>query len=575
MTKKDYKSKFFRIINKRMVLFQGFVTLIFLILLANLFVLQVLDLNEYKLKGIDIRSSKSLILRGDILDRNGVKLATDELDYEVYAHPRLFSAKYPPEKLARLLAPELKMSEKELISILKSKKFSIITVKKHVDRISAENIKKLGLREISVEKVKRRLYPQGNLASHILGYYSYLSQNSTGIENIANTKLEGDVFGKIRQSGIQHTANGDIIFGIDTDVQSVTKRVKCPDTTLTIDSAVQYICEKELAKTIKSTKADRGVVIVTDVTNGEILAYASYPDFNPNRFWKFSQTQLKNWSLTDVYPPGSTFKIVTVATALDLGVLNEASKVYDSGTMVIDKHQIKNNDVKIHPHPGMISLEYLFEHSSNVGSANIALMLDKNSYYAKLRDFGFGQATGIDLTAESIGILPKPEKWYKSKHASMGYGYGASVTAIQMISAVSAIANGGIWITPHVIKYSPEELSKHVIKRRVISEQTSKSVTKLLSRSIANGKTPLNLDKYTTCAKTGTSRKDVRSGKYVYASAIGYIPASNPKIAIYVVIDSPKTGVDYGGTIASPLFRKIATDVGTMLNIPSDKVKQR
>ena len=280
---------------------------------------------------------------------------------------------------------------------------------------------------------------------------------------------------------------------------------------------------------------------------------------------------MKNWSLTDIYPPGSTFKIITVATAIDLGVLNEYSKVPDSGKMVIDKFTIKNHDLKEHPNPGMITLDYLFEHSSNVGSANIALMLDKDAYYNKLYEFGFGQKTGIDLTAESTGILPKPKTWYKSRQASMGYGYGASVTAIQMISAISAIANGGVWITPHVIKYSAEELPNHVQTRQVVSPQTAHSVTRLLAKSIANGKTPLNLDKYTTCAKTGTSRKNVTSGAAVYASAIGYFPASSPMVAIYVVVDSPKTGVDYGGTIASPLFRKIATEVGTLLNIPSDK----
>ena len=153
----------------------------------------------------------------------------------------------------------------------------------------------------------------------------------------------------------------------------------------------------------------------------------------------------------------------------------------------------------------------------------------------------------------------------------MGYGYGASVTAIQMISAVSAVANGGVWTTPHVIKYSAEELPNHVQTRQVVSPGTAHSVTRLLAKSIANGDTPLNLEKYTTCAKTGTSRKQVTCGAAVYASAIGYFPATAPKVAIYVVIDSPKTGVDYGGTIASPLFRKIATEVGTLLNIPSDK----
>ena len=554
-------------INKIITVLQGLMTLAFIILTIYLFCIQVLDIGSYKSKGIAMRSSDTRTLRGNILDRNGIKLASDEFVYEVYAHPTEYSKNRSPEVLAELLSPSLEMTKDELVTLLKSKKLNIITLKKGVSRHSAEKISKLGLREISIGTINRRFYPQGNIASHIIGFYSYLSQNSIGIENIGGGKLS------LVSSGgnVQRKANGDIIFDFKTDVNSITKKQKGEDITLALDASVQYICEKELAKTIKETKAERGTVIVEDVKTGEILAYASYPNFDPNKFWEASQIDMKNWSLTDIYPPGSTFKIITVATAIDLGVLNEYSKVPDSGKMVIDKFTIKNHDLKEHPNPGMITLDYLFEHSSNVGSANIALMLDKDAYYNKLYEFGFGQKTGIDLTAESTGILPKTKTWYKSRQASMGYGYGASVTAIQMISAISAIANGGVWITPHVIKYSAEELPNHVQTRQVVSPQTAHSVTRLLAKSIANGKTPLNLDKYTTCAKTGTSRKNVTSGAAVYASAIGYFPASSPKVAIYVVVDSPKTGVDYGGTIASPLFRKIATEVGTLLNIQSDK----
>jgi len=554
-------------INKRIRLLQGLANLCFCVLLICLFSLQVLDRGGYKAQGAEIRSTENLTLRGNILDRNGIMLATDKFVYEVYAHPCLYSAKRPPEVLAEILSPCLDIPQDKLVSMLKSRKINIITLKKNADRNTAEKIRKLGLREISTEAINKRLYPQGNIASHIIGYYSPLSKNSIGIENIAEDKL----LNSDSKERIQHKANGEIIFDINTDIQNIIKKQKGEDITLTLDTSVQYICEKELAKTIKETRAERGTVIVTDITNGEILAYASYPTFDPNKYWESSYMDMKNWSLTDIYPPGSTFKIITVSTAIDLGVLNEYSKVPDSGKIVIDRFVIANNDIKEHPNPGMITLDYLFEHSSNVGSANIALMLDKEKYYNKLRDFGFGQKTGIDLTAESMGILPETETWYKSRQATMGYGYGASVTAIQMISAVAAVANDGLWITPHVIKYPKDELPFHVQTRQVISPETAQVVTRLLAKSISHGNTPLKLEKYTTCAKTGTSRKNVKSGKEVFASAIGYFPATRPKIAVYVVIDTPKTGVDYGGTIAAPLFRKIATETGTLLNIPSDK----
>ena len=558
--------------NKRIALVQGFVNVLFFILVAYLFGLQVLDISGYKERGIAIRSTDSLTLRGNILDRNGMKLATDELVYEIYAHPRLYSKKRTPDTLAELLSPCLGIPKDELLAKLLSKKLNVITLKKDVDRPTADKIRKLNLREISVGTLKRRFYPQGNIASHILGYYSHLSKNSVGIENIADDRLSNVT----DTPNIQRTPSGEVIFDIHTDLQNLTKKQKGEDIKLTLDTSVQYICEKALAKTIKEKNAERGSVIVMNPKNGEILAYASYPTFDPNKFWESSQINMKNWSLTDIYPPGSTFKIITVATAMELGAINEYSKIPDSGKKKIDNFVIENYDYNKHPNPGNISLEYLFEHSSNVGSANIALMLDKNEYYSKLRDFGFGQKTGIDLTAESTGLLPKPMHWYKSRQASMGYGYGASVTAIQMISAVSAVANNGVWVTPHVMKYSEEELPLHVTSKQVLSEQTAKTVTRLLAKSISNGKTPLNLDKYTVAAKTGTSRKPADNGrgfsKQVYTSAVGFFPATNPQIAIYIVVDSPKTGADWGNTIASPLFREIAIEVGKLLNIQSDKV---
>ena len=569
--KKDEKiadiNKFQKLIDTRIAFVQGVINLAFIILIIYLFTIQVLDFNNYKERGIAIRNSSGITLRGNILDRNGLKLATDVLVYEIYAHPSLYSEKRSVEDLAELLWPYLNIPKDELIEKLKSKKINMITLKKEVDKATADKIRRLGLREISVGTLSKRLYPQGSIASHILGYYSHLSQNSVGIENIASDKLTNVT----NSSKVQKTANGQIIFDLNTDLKKVVEQQKGEDVKLTIDTSIQYVCEKELAKTIKEKKAERGSVIVMDTRNGEILAYASYPNFDPNSYWKFPQTNMKNWSLTDIYPPGSTFKIITVATAMELGAINEFSKIPDSGRMVIDRFAIENYDYKKNPNPGEISLEYLFEHSSNVGSANIALMLNPQDYYTKLRDFGFGQKTGIDLTAESIGLLPKPKNWYKSRRATMGYGYGASVTAIQMVSAVAAIANNGLWITPHVMKYTNEEKALKISTRQVISEENAKAVTRLLAKGVKNGNTVLNLKNYTVAAKTGTSRKQVSSGKNVYASAIGYFPATSPRVAIYVVIDSPKTGADWGSTIAAPLFKDIAEEVAKLLNIPSDK----
>lgn len=568
---KNSNQKIQESMNKRMAIVQIFILFLFIILVGNLFILQIFDLNGYKKEGIGIRNMHNPAYRGDILDRNGIKLATDEFIYEVYAHPQEYSQKLPPEELAKKLAPYLNISESILIQKLYSKKYNIINLKTDIGRENAEKIKKMHLKGISVGTLNRRFYPQGSVASHIIGYYSHASQQSIGIENSANEILSDTA----NSTSYQTTASGQIIFELGTDVASLSTIQKGKDVTLTIDASLQYICDRELAKTIKEKNAERGSIIVMDVTNGEILAYSSYPTFDPNHYYKYSQENMNNWSLTGIYPPGSTFKIITVATGLELGIINENSKILDTGKMILDGYPITNHDYREKSYPGEISLEYLFKHSSNVASAKLALKINPKDYYAKLKDFGFGQKTGIDLTPESIGILAKPVFWYTSKHASMGYGYGASVTAIQMISAIGAIANNGVWHTPHVIKYSNKELPLYVTSRQVVSEQTAKTVTSLLARSISSDKNTLNLDKYTVAAKTGTSRKPNKNGigysKYVYTSAVGYFPATNPKIIVYVVIDSPKTGADWGGTIASPVLKEIILSAGKILNIPSDK----
>ena len=556
---------------KRLIFFQWMSNFFFFILLVHLFNLQVIDPKHYEERGNLIRKTENLNMRGDILDSNGFKLATDQTVYEIYAHPKDYVENRPTNALAEILAPYMTINKKDLETELNKKENITITLRRNVDKQTADAVKQLGLREISVRAKHKRIYPQGSMAAHILGYYSSESEHSTGIENIASNKLQKT--GK--QASFQKTRFGDIIYEKELEPENTVKTPKGENITLTIDSAIQHICEVELEKTIKEKKAERGSIIVMNPRNGEILSYASYPTFNPNEFYKYPQINMKNWSLTDIYPPGSTFKAITVAAAMDLGKINEKSLIEDTGKMKIGSWPIKNYDYAKNPNPGKISLEYLIEHSSNIGSAKIAMMMKPTEFYDILKNFGFGQKTGIDLPAESAGILPKPLRWDIARHASMGYGYGASVTALQMISAISVLANDGIFVTPHVIKYNQEEYSQKIKTRQVIKPETARTVTKILAKSIANGKTPLNFEHYSVAAKTGTSRKTREKAKgyskNVYTSAVGYFPASNPQIAIYVVIDSPKTGADWGNTVASPVFREVALHVARIKNIQFDK----
>ena len=546
------------------VFLQGF----FAIAIIYLFLLQIVDIKHYKIKAKNQRYSTNFIMRGQILDRNGVRLATDQTSYNLYAHKEYFD--HTPEELAEILSPLLNIDKKQIITSI-NKKATVVLLKKDVDRLTAEKIKKLGLREISLDKKNERVYPQDELAAHVIGYYNPDADTASGVELTAKNKLE-DVEKDVK---VQRTPRGDIIYEPGTDPVLAATPQSGKTVTLTIDSAIQHVCERELLNIITTKQAARGAVIVMNPKNGEILGYAVYPRYNPNNYKKIPAIHLKNWTLTDVYPPGSTFKTLTVASGLESGKITPYSKILDTGKMQLGSWTVQNYDYHKHPYPGMINLTYLLEHSSNVGSANIALMMSPAEYYNILSNFGIGKKTGIDLPGESSGLLPKPFKWDKSRQATMGYGYGASVTAIQMISAVSALANDGVRVTPHVIKYSPEEEAEKIQRIQVLKPETARAVTKLLAESVNASKSFINLDKYSVAGKTGTSKKPRENSKgytdALYTSVIGYLPANDPQIIIYVVVDSASGGAVWGNTIAGPVFKEVANQCARILNIPPDK----
>ena len=559
------KNKMF---SDRLMWFQaGFLCLI-LLFITYLFCVQVLDVRHFRVKAKNQRKASSFVMRGDIYDRNGIKLATDTVYYDIFARKADFV--HTPEELAKMLAPILKISQYDLTEKLRQN-VSLISLKKNVDRHTRDNIAKLNLREIPMDKKSIRTYPQGTLAAHVLGYYNFDADVASGVELTAGDKLES----VSKSSTYEMTPKGKVIYNISTDPVAATKPVKGKDVTLTIDAAVQHVCEKELMKAIAKFHAQRGAVIVMNPRNGEILAYAVYPYFDPNNFKHATSFQTKNWTLTDVFPPGSTFKTITIASAIELGKINRYSRINDTGKIKIGWWTIKNYDYNRRPNPGMIDLVYLFEHSSNVGSVVVAQMMGRHEYYNMLKKFGFGEKTGIDLPGESVGLLKNPNKWDASDHASMGYGYGSSVTAIQMVSAVSALANDGIRVTPHVIKYSPEEAEVKIKKTEVMSPEHARVVTDLLTESINRGKSPIKSSSYNIAAKTGTSIKPKENGagytNKLYTSIVGYMPSSNPQVLIYVIVDSAQGGEIWGNTVAAPIFKEISTQIAHILNLQPDK----
>ena len=546
-------------------LFIGAIGLFIIYLLAN----QVFDIRNYREKALKQRRASSFALRGDIYDRNGIKLAGDTIFYDVFA--RRADYIHTPEELAKILAPILKESQHTLSEKLK-RKDPMISLKKGVDKQTYSQISRLKLREIPMDPKNIRVYPQGPLAAHVLGYYNADADVSAGVEYTARHRLE-QIDHKVN---VEKTPKGNIIYGINTNPLEALQTQKGNSVTLTIDTAIQHICEKELYKAIAKHEALRGAVIVMNPKNGEILAYAVYPYFDPNKFKEATYLQTKNWTLTDVYPPGSTFKAITVASALETGKINRYTKVNDTGIIKVGWWSIKNYDYHKHPNPGLIDLVYLFEHSSNVGSVLVAQKMSSTEFHGMLKKFGFGEKTGIDLPGESVGLLKAPNKWDTSDHATMSYGYGTSVTAIQMVSAMSALANGGVRVTPHVIKYSPEEAEYKLRKTQVMSPENAKIVTELLTASVNRGHTLLREGNYNIAAKTGTSIKPKENGSgytnKLYTSAIGFLPSSDPQVLIYVIVDSAQGYEIWGNTVAVPIFREIANQVTRIMNLTPDKV---
>ena len=542
-----------------------------IVLLVYLFLNQVFDIRGYRDRAKFQRLSSPFVLRGEIVDKNGVKLAGDDTSFNLYAHPKYYDN--TPEELAEKLKPYVGLNKSQLVNKL-SKDDSVILIKKGIDRKTADKIKALKLRELSLEVKNKRVYPQGSLASHILGYYNADADMAGGIEYVA-----GDYLKYIDKSiRYEKMPNGDIIYNLSVNPEDIASPVMGKTLKLTIDTPIQHICEKYLYQMVRKTSALRGAVVVMEPKTGEILALAAYPYYNPNNYAKHSLLEMKNWALTDVYPPGSTFKIITIASAFLNNKITKNEKIMDTGKMKVGWWEISNYDFREHGAPGLIDLVYLFQHSSNIGSIKVAQKMTSQEFHEALQLFGFGQRTGIDLPGESTGLLPKPSSWDVATHASMSYGYGASVTAIQMASAVNAIANGGVWVSPHVIKYSDAEAEQKVVKRRIMTEEQAKDITDLLVKSVEAGKGLAKMEDYTVAAKTGTSRRPNDNGvgysNKLYTSMVGFLPASDPKVTIYVVIDSPQGGGLWGSTVAGPVFRDIATEIVRILNINPDKVSK-
>ncbi len=545
-------------INSRALLVIALILILFTILTVKLVEIQIIKSEEltYYAKKQQTKLETIPAERGVIYDRNNTLLVYNRNDVSVYLDLRMI-----PKNRKNTLAEKLSSTfgrSKSYYKKLMNQSGKTIRIKKSVNREKAFRlINDINLSALFTVEKPTRVYQYGSLASHILGY---VNSDFVGVNGIAKA-FEEDLKGDDGALIVERDVRGRII----TTIQNNEVRTAIPgyNLNLTIDINYQAILEDELKRGNKFYKGESATGIIMDPNTGEILALANVDDYDPNYYWKFSDSQRKNKAITDTYEPGSTLKAITLAALLDMGKCSENELVnVENG-----KYKFRNTYIRDTHKNNYLTVSGILEESSNIGISKLIQRLDDDTYYKYLRGFGFGTYTSVTLPGEVKGILKKPNQWSKLTKTFMSFGYGVSVTPLQLIMAYSAIVNGGILYEPHILKSATDKStvvkyeSSPVAVRRVISKETSTRVKKILRRAVKNGTGHLaDLEEISVGGKTGTSQQII-SGKYsrqkYHASFIGFFPADNPQLVCLVIVNSPQTE-KYGGKVAAPIFKKIA-----------------
>ncbi len=554
-------------VKKRLLFYLILMMIIGVALIGRLAWIQLVQGNKLKQMAMNQSTLDIMVTpgRGAILDRNGQELVVSASAGMVTALPR--SVK-DTDKTAKELAPLLNMSEKDILKKIENKNYQEVILKRKVENDTILKIRKLNLTGISVTDDIRRYYPNNNLASHVLGFTGTDNQGLDGLEAIFNNILTG-VPGRV---STPKDASGR---KIDDSTSEYYKPEDGYNIVSTIDEVIQHYAEKAIDQAYLDDKPAKGIsAIVMDPKTGEILAMANRPDYNPNDPFSGPKDNWynlwRNYSISNTYEPGSVFKAVTAAAALEDGVVTPDTEFYDPGYIMVAGQKI-NCWRYYNPH-GHETFREGVQNSCNVVFVNVAQKMGKETFYKYINAFGFGQKTGIRLPGESTGIVNPVEKVGPVELATISFGQGISVTPIQMITAFSAIANGGKLMQPTIVKSVMDDKDeiikeyKPTVVRQVISEDTSAKMRDILEGVVANGTGhSAYIEGYRVAGKTGTSEK-YQPGKYV-ASFAAFAPANDPRIAVLVVIDEPSSSSHMGGAIAAPVVKSIMTDTLHYLNV--------
>jgi cell division protein FtsI/penicillin-binding protein 2 len=551
-----------KLADRRLRVLLAVFVVVFGVTLARAAWLQTVQASSLAAKGAS-QQRESIVVpagRGTIFDRSGVQLAIGEQATTVYADPKEI---LNPRKVAEAAAQTLGVDANTLYPQLADRSKGFVYVAREADPVKAAALKARHLAGLGFYPEERRFYPLGTVGSQVVGYAGIDDRGLAGMELARESTLHG------------HPGRETVIkdpFGRVLDVLSSAPERDGHDVYLTIDHTIQAEAEDALRTAVAQWHAKRATATVLDPQTGAVLAMATAPGYDANSFANIPPDRERNSPVTDVYEPGSTFKLVTVAAALSDHLVTPMSSFFLPVCIQVADKCI--HDAETRP-AETLTVGEILARSSNVGVDTIARLVGPTRLSEWISRFGFGHETGIDFPGESPGIVLPLDKWYGSTVGTIPIGQGIAVTPIQVAAAYAAIANRGVWVTPHLVDHVIGGAGPRIEHRRIVSTAVAKALMAMLVNVVAEGTGTLaHVPGYNVAGKTGTANKpDPQTGgysttKYV-ASFVGIVPATAPKLVILVTVDEPQ-GAIFGGTVAAPVFQKIARFALQYLSIPPD-----
>ncbi|MEK7495356.1 MAG: penicillin-binding protein 2 [Patescibacteria group bacterium] len=531
-------------------------TVFYLTIVVRLFFLQVIYLPANKSEYL--KTNKLNPVRGRIYDQENQALVLNQNSYQLYAEPKKVKDK---DELLHLLSESLKVEKASISAKLDMSKYWV-AIAGGLTQEQKEKIDKLNLKGIGFDYQTKRFYPEASLSAHILGF---LGKDNQG-ENVGHLGLEGFYDRDLRGlPGFVETERDiigrPILIGVQQRVEAENGR----DLVLTIDKNIQEISKKRLLEGLEKYQAKKGCVITADPKTMAILSLVCLPDYDLEKYYLFNENFYKNLAIADLYEPGSVFKPLIVAAALEEKKIKPNDTYNETGQVAVGEYNIKTWNDK---YEGKISMIRILEKSSNVGMVYIGEKLGNKKIYNYLEKFGFGQNTGIDLEGEASGYLKPKVNWYPIDYATVTFGQGIAITPIQMIRAFASIINGGYLMKPYIVQkiISKNKITeiKPQVERRVVSQMTSEIIRKMLISTVENAEAKWDRPKgFLIGGKTGTAQvpiKGIYDASKTIASFIGFAPANNPKFLTFVVLYEPQSS-QWGSETAAPLFFEITKDL--------------